>query len=110
MYAKRLYQYNLLLEIVAAFCVAVAEFVYLFEMEIPAKVREAARDLIERYGDRLVYLGEYHGAQAYYYRFPDDLDTGFPFVYLLKGESVSNINGFDALDIIRLFVKDDGNC
>lgn len=37
MYAKRLYQYNLLLEIVAAFCVAVAEFVYLFEMEIRQK-------------------------------------------------------------------------
>lgn len=38
------------------------------------------------------------------------MTTGFPFVYLFKEESVSNINGFDALDIISLFVKDDGNC
>ena len=57
------------------------------------------------YGDSFDYLGEYEGAETYLYRFPDDIDTGFPFVYLLKDGKVEEISGFLAFDIIGSFVK-----
>lgn len=75
-------------------------------MEIPAKVIEAAQWLIDQYGDAVCYLGKYKGAEAYYYRFPDYVDTGFPFVYLLKADNVTEITGFEALRLLRLYLKD----
>lgn len=75
-------------------------------MEIPAKVKKVASALIERYGDRVERLGKYRGAQAYCFQFPDNMSTGFPFVYLFKEDKVTEITGFEALDIIGLFIKD----
>lgn len=74
-------------------------------MEVPAQVKATAQDLINMYGDSFDYLGEYEGAETYLYRFPDDIDTGFPFVYLLKDGKVEEISGFLAFDIIGSFVK-----
>ena len=42
-------------------------------MEIPVKVRQAAQYLVKMYGDHLEHLGQYHGAEAFYYHFPDDV-------------------------------------
>ena len=68
--------------------------------KIPQIVKDAAKDLIEIYGDKFDYLGKYEGADAYLYQFPDGACTGFPFVYLVKDDKVEVIKGFRALDII----------
>lgn len=74
--------------------------------QIPQIVKDAAKDLIKIYGDNIDFLGKYEGADAYMLKSPEDADTGFPFVYIHKDDKVSEITGFEALDILRLFVKD----
>ena len=73
---------------------------------IPQIVKNAAKDLIDMYGDKFEDLGKYEGSDAYAFHFPDDVDTGFPFVFIYKNGKISEITGFEALDIITLFVKD----
>lgn len=77
-------------------------------MEIPAKVRQAAQYLVEMYGDHIEHLGQYQGAEAFYYRFPENVDTGFPTVYLLKDGELTEISDFFALEIIGSFIEDLG--
>ena len=68
--------------------------------KIPPIVKNAAKDLVELYGDNFDYLGKYEGADAYVYQFPDGACTGFPFVYLVKDDKVQVISEFLTLDII----------
>lgn len=75
---------------------------------IPIQVKKAAAKLIEVYGDSIVYLGEYSGCEAYLFQFPEDSSTGFPFVYLLGDNKVTEVSGGIALDIIDLLIKDGG--
>lgn len=51
-------------------------------------------------------MGMYDGAEAYVYEFPEDSCTGFPFVYLLKDDIVTEVSGYIALHIIDLAAKD----
>lgn len=74
--------------------------------QTPQIVKDAAKDLIKAYGGKVDFLGKYKGADAYMLKFPEDADTGFPFVYIHKDDKVTEIIGFEALDIVRLFVKD----
>lgn len=74
-------------------------------MEIPAKVKEAAQYLIDIYGDNVEHLGQYQGAEAFYYRFPDDVDAGFPVVYLFKDDELTEVSDFFALEIIGSFIE-----
>lgn len=74
-------------------------------MNIPEQVKKAAGSLVEMYGLSFDYLGKYQGKDAFQYRFPNDTDTGFPFVYLFDGVNVTEVTGFEALDIIGLFVE-----
>ena len=69
-------------------------------VKIPQIVKDAAKDLIEIYGDKFDYLGKFEGAEAYAFSFPEDSCTGFPFVYLVKDDKVEEISGFLAIDII----------
>ncbi|MBE6217072.1 MAG: hypothetical protein E7124_03410 [Bacteroidales bacterium] len=73
--------------------------------KIPQIVKDAASELIGRYGSNIELLGKYEGADAYIYNFPDDSCTGFPFVYLHKDNKVTEITGFEALDIVNLLVE-----
>lgn len=75
-------------------------------MNIPEQVKKAAGSLVEMYGLSFDYLGKYQDKDAFQFRFPDDADTGFPFVFLFDGTSVTEVTGFEALDIIGLFVED----
>ena len=75
-------------------------------MTIPQKVMDAAAELRAMYGEHVEHLGEFQGAQAYYYHFPDDVTVGFPCVYLLKEGKLTEIGGFFALDIPGSFFKD----
>lgn len=70
--------------------------------EIPKEVIEAAKNLIELYGENIKALGTYKDQEVYKYQFPKNSFTGFPFVYLYDKVSgqVFTITGFDALDIL----------
>ena len=74
-------------------------------MKIPAEVKEAAKELIAMYGSHFKYLGKSDGADYYMFKFPDDEESGFPFVFRYKDGEVLTIQGFAALDTIRLFIK-----
>lgn len=69
---------------------------------IPSVVIARAKELIDLYGNCLEYCGDYQGQCVYLFCFPDDLETGFPFVYLYDKmtETVEEITGFDALHIL----------
>jgi hypothetical protein len=76
------------------------------KQDIPIAVLNTAKELIDMYGVNFDYLGRYKDADTYVYRFPEDSDTGFPFVYLLKDNSVTEVTGPIALHIIDLLDKD----
>ena len=72
-------------------------------MEYPSKVRQAAQWYLDRFGERLRYLGT-KGDYAYYeFTFPSDMETRFPIVYKFDGDTVETINGYDALHTINSF-------
>ena len=73
---------------------------------IPAQVKKAAAELIEIYGESIDYIGIYKGKQVYLYRFPEDVETGFPFYFLYDGKSVDVVSGFEALDLGSILLKD----
>ena len=76
------------------------------KQDIPIAVLDAAKELIDMYGVNFDYLGRYNDADTYVYKFPEDCETGFPFVYLLKDNSVTEVTDSIALHIIGLLVKD----
>lgn len=69
---------------------------------IPKSVLKAAKDLIYRYGERLVLVGRYNGQDVYVFSFPENVETGFPFLYLYdeRRQSVFEVTGPEALEII----------
>ena len=73
---------------------------------IPAQVKKAAAQLIESYGDSIEYIGIYKGKQVYLYRFPEDVEAGFPFYFLYDGKSVDVVSGFEALDLGSILLHD----
>ena len=73
---------------------------------IPEQVKKAAAELIEIYGESIDYIGIYKGKQVYLYRFPEDVETGFPFYFLYDGKSVDVVSGFEALDLGSIFLHD----
>ena len=73
---------------------------------IPEQVKRAAAELIEIYGESIDYIGIYKGKQVYLYRFPEDVETGFPFYFLYDGKSVDVVSGFEALDLGSIFLHD----
>lgn len=77
-------------------------------LNIPQSVLDAASELIAIYGAHFYHLGHYEGKEVYLYKFPEDSSTGFPFVYLLGDNKVTEVSGSIALDIIDLLIKDDG--
>lgn len=75
--------------------------------ETPQSVINEAQNLIIHYGQCLVYLGEYLEREYYHFKFPDGTITGFPIVYVYnrKDNSVLEISGFEALNIIESLKK-----
>ena len=69
-------------------------------VKVPQIVKDAAKYLVDLYGDKFEYLGKYEGADVYVYQFPDGIVTGFPFVYLVKDDKLEEISEFLAVDII----------
>ena len=73
---------------------------------IPLKVKQAAGGLIAEYGDNIKHIGEYKGKEAYLFRFPKDIEVGFPVYFLYDGKHVDTITGFEALRLGSIFFKD----
>ena len=73
--------------------------------DIPEAVIKEAKNLIDRFGESIDYLGEYQDDEAYVFVFPENMETGFPFVYLYDkaSDQAMTITGFKALDILSLF-------
>ena len=74
-------------------------------MKVPEQIKAAAKELIDMFGSNFEYLGNRNGAEFYMFKFPDDAETGFPYVYQFENGEVLTITGFAALDAIDLFVK-----
>ena len=74
---------------------------------IPLAVVTAAKHLIDEYGRNIVYIGKKDIWNVYVFQFPKGSLTGYPYVYLYDTEEhdVTTVTGFDALDIIKEFVK-----
>ncbi len=70
-------------------------------MNIPKSIIEKAPE-----GSTIEYLGKYVGLDAYQAYFPNE-KTGFPFVYIINGDYIKEIIGFDALDIVNELIKDE---
>ncbi len=77
-------------------------------MNIPKPIQKAMESWCNDYAGHIEYLGEYQGRNAYTYDFEDDdLEIGFPVVYLLNSDNtVEEIGGFEGLEICNSFVED----
>lgn len=75
----------------------------LSESDIPQAVLHDASWLIEEYGCAFSKIGKYDGKIVYRYCFPENTETGYPFVYLYdEMNTVSlQVTGEDALEIIN---------
>jgi len=75
---------------------------------IPESVVKKAKDFIDLYGNTIEYIGEYQGCDLYQFFFPEDSVTGFPVFYLYdtSKNSVTEVTGFDALDILDKFIQE----
>ena len=72
-------------------------------MDIPQKVIEKAKDLIDVYGIKIKYIGKFENKEVYLFQFPKNDRTGFPHVYLYDKytETAEEITGVKALKIMR---------
>ena len=73
-------------------------------MKIPKQVIEIGKFTADQIKD-IKYLGKYKGSDVYHYAIPN-AETGFPFIFLYKDGKVQEINGFEAIRITVLLVKD----
>lgn len=69
-------------------------------ISVPAEVAIAAQGLIALFGPNLVPIGKFKDQDVYRFLFPDNDETGFPYVYLYDGKKAQEVTGLDALDII----------
>lgn len=74
----------------------------------PKPIQKAMEDWCKNYAGHIEYLGVYQGGDAYTYDFEnDDLEIGFPVVYLLNSDNtVEEIGGLEGLEICNSFVED----
>ena len=75
----------------------------LSKLDIPQSVLHEASWLIEEYGCVFRRIGKYDGKIVYLYCFPENTETGYPFVYLYDEMSTISlqVSGEDALKVIQ---------
>lgn len=74
-------------------------------MEIPKKIRIAAKWYVERFGERIRYLATEENQAIYYFAFPDNHKIGFPVVFLFDGSKVEKIQGIEACEMISKYIS-----
>lgn len=75
------------------------------QITIPKEVKQEAQYLIDRYGDRLKYLGDVDGQKAWLFVFPADATIGYPVVYLFKNGEALEVSDSLAFDFIGMYVE-----
>ena len=75
------------------------------QIKIPKEVKQEAQYLIDRYGDRLKYLGDVDGQKAWLVAFPADATIGYPVVYLFKNGEALEVSDSLAFDFIGMYVE-----
>lgn len=75
------------------------------QIKIPKEVKQEAQYLIDRYGDRLKYLGDVDGQKAWLFAFPADATIGYPVVYLFKNGEALEVSDSLAFDFIGMYVE-----
>lgn len=74
---------------------------YLCGMETPKAIKRAAAWYLKNFKKaKLAYLGVYKGADAYCVQMPEDMKTGFPPVFLLRDNKVTEVCDTRSLEII----------
>lgn len=70
---------------------------------IPEPVLRSFNYFLDRFGGRVVYVGEDSQGRGsvFNYEAPPDLDIGFPEVCLWNGRSVVLFDGFDAQELLH---------
>lgn len=71
------------------------------------EVKLAASELIQMFGPNLIYAGQHKGHDVYRFAFPENQETGFPYVFVYKdGGEVTEITGHKAIELLKsLHVK-----
>ena len=72
------------------------------EDSVPKSVIYEAQHLIEEYGCNIRHIGKYDGNEVFEFVFPENTETGYPFVYLYDESTKVTIqlSGEEALEII----------
>ena len=72
------------------------------ENNVPKSVICEAKQLIEEYGCNIHHIGKYDGHEVFQFVFPENSETGYPFVYLYDQSTkvAIQLSGEDALEII----------
>ena len=75
---------------------------------IPSVIIAQAKELIDLYDNCLEYCGSYQNKDVFVFRFPDDTETGFPFLFLYDktNEGVEEITGFETLHILSEIIEE----
>lgn len=73
--------------------------------EIPQAVKKEAQWRVEQFKCPIEYLGTKNGQEYYTCKMPENSMCGFPDVYIYENETCFTVTGFDALNIIDLFVE-----
>lgn len=72
---------------------------------IPQAVIKEAQPFIDRYGNRLKYLGDVEGQKAWLFAFPADATIGYPVVYLFKNGEALEVSDSLAFDFIGMYIE-----
>ena len=72
-------------------------------MNIPEQVINEAQHLINEYGLHFKYLGNHEGQEAWLFVLPDDIDAGYPYLYLYKDNQAMEICGPEVFGFIGLY-------
>lgn len=75
------------------------------QITIPQAVIKEAQPFIDRYGNRLKYLGDVEGQKAWLFAFPADATIGHPVVYLFKNGEALEVSDSLAFDFIGMYVE-----
>ncbi len=71
--------------------------------DIPQKVVDKARGLVDKYGCNFRFLGKRNDITYYVFEFPKDERTGFPHIFQYDNhtENVKEIGGIQALRLMK---------
>lgn len=74
---------------------------------IPAPVKKSCSELINRFGNRLKFIGMRNGSQIWQFRLPDTATVGLPVVMLYKDGKVTDMDGEEAAILLASLLDKD---